>query len=80
MFSQTFKVSGRFTFPVDMLRYDNCFPYMEKDSAEITKAMMVNVSSWEVTLQRFISYKDQPTIERWKSFGCKVSDIQTERI
>lgn len=32
---KTFKVEGKWPFPIDMLRYDMCWPYRSKDSANI---------------------------------------------
>ena len=73
---QTFTVESRYSFPIDMLRYDNCFPQTERDSGEITESI-IGMKGFSVGVGRFVEYKHvQPTIARWDSFGCKVSDIQ----
>jgi len=74
-YAHVFAISGNSTFPVDMLRYDNCRPLHEGDSATIeasfTKAgdgkrrvvyvrTINNVRTW------------QPTVGRWKSLGWRV--------
>lgn len=85
---QTFTVSFRGAFPLDMLRYDSCYPLGSDDVDKIHE-------SWEgrgfvkneagkatqfqgtVRLQRRIENKREvPTIGRWESFGCSVSQIE----
>jgi len=74
-------------FPIDMLRYDSCYPENEMES----------VSRINETLSEFIKAKDftakpialihlshgnknwQPTEARWNSFGYKVIEIKQAR-
>lgn len=63
MYIHKFVVRGKFTFPLDMLRYDACYPEssqdvvtMEKGNGEVTLVHVTNDSRWT------------PTKERWSSF------------
>ena len=85
-----FTVLGRGVFPMDMLRYDGCYPKLETDTA-----CMVNDGLREVTLQRGLKELDHenyrpgdygnptvwsPTVGRWNSFGWAVlSDLSVDR-
>ena len=74
---QTFVVETSFQFPVDMLRYDGCFPASERDSGVIILNLSDMRSPINVKIGRYVDGKhSKPTIERWKSFGCNISDIQ----
>jgi hypothetical protein len=55
-------VTGKGTFPFDMLRYDACWPASADDAAKLYP----NAENPRSILMR--SYK-QPEIERWSSFG-----------
>jgi hypothetical protein len=76
---QTFIVNTRFEFPIDMLRYDSAFPATEQDSGKISRSLTDHESPLEVTIGRFVDTKksNPPTIERWQSFGCSISQIET---
>lgn len=79
-YHQTFTVKSRFSFPVDMLRYDSCFPCTQSDASEITDSIM-QLDGFEVDVARNVGRKnDQPTIARWESFSCQVSNIETRRL
>ena len=59
-----FEVSGKGNFPLDMLRYDQCWPRSPEDVSRIldqvcngTKKVSINLTSYS-----------QPTVDRWKSF------------
>jgi hypothetical protein len=63
-----FQVQGNGEFPVDMLRYDSCWPAREAtDSIAISASHRAKVSR-TITL---IGLRE-PTEGRWKSFGWKV--------
>jgi hypothetical protein len=55
--------TGESYFPLDMLRYDQCWPASSDDAA--------NISSSE---HRSINLRShvEPTIERWSSFGWSI--------
>jgi hypothetical protein len=67
-----FTVVGRGQFPVDMLRYDACWPKREaEDSISISASFAIHAhGTEEITL---IGVK-APTEARWESFGWKVKD------
>ena len=75
-----FRVNGRGSFPVDMLRYDESRPDSEADSVKI--AMTRDASGYdldrEVTLvtphqNKAEQRRWEPTFQRWLSFGWRVS-------
>ena len=66
-------VEGRGIFPTDMLRYDQCFPLSEKDSAAMEDLLherrTVNLGCSTCRLL--------PATEgRWNSFGWLVKSVQ----
>ena len=79
---QTFRVvrsQQLATFPVDMLRYDSCWPATSKDATSIDRQSDAEqIISGEadldldedITLCRIVKSKDdRPTVDRWNSFG-----------
>ncbi len=76
-YQQLFTVTSKMAFPLDMLRYDQCFPYSQEDVAQIGASLdrCVDVKERTVTLSRFVDAKtvrNLPTMDRWKSFGWTV--------
>ena len=75
---QTFTATWRGEFPLDMLRYDNCFP-ADSQAVSAIIASITGSSPLRRTagLARFIrSQRTMPTAERWRSFGASISDIK----
>lgn len=70
---QKFEVTGEGNFPLDMLRYDTCYPSTQMDVS------LMGLTSLRVLFlsRRVQNRNDQPTIERWKSFGWTVGKVQT---
>lgn len=74
-------VQGRGSFPVDMLRYDSCYPNSERDSSLIEGTLRDYMSKnrperWSICIR---SAGENPwTVGRWESFGCKIHDIPRE--
>lgn len=68
----TFTVIGNDDFPIDMLRYDLCYPKSQADASEITKTFRARTGDYRVTL---ISSK-APTEERWGSFGWAMESVE----
>ena len=66
----TFSVEGSGPFPIDMLRFDLCFPKSETDSGQITRSYMPRERGTRCVI--LVSSK-QPTQGRWESFGWKVT-------
>lgn len=66
-----FTVWGCSDFPIDMLRYDRAIPASEADSHLITET---GNRSRVIHLVRFVQpgMQENPTIDRWKSFGWVV--------
>lgn len=72
-YMQTFTVEGQFDFPFDMLRYDQCWPASESDSAKLHPEPANRPRLERVKLKRHVSQKaDLPTVRRWESFGWQV--------
>ena len=76
---QTFTVKTNFSFPLDMLRYDYCFPKSSKDALEIEKSLTEHtLEEREIELARFVRIKStSPTVGRWNSFQCNISNVET---
>ena len=74
-----FKVTGSSLFPLDMLRYDQCFPYTAEDASKIGGDLLADERT--VTLA-FYHPRRLPTITtaRWKSFGWTVDENETETL
>jgi hypothetical protein len=79
MYSIQFTVEGRGAFPVDMLRYDCCFPD-DQGSAMRIQIGARQGDSYSVKLSIFARTKAvAPTTARWQSFGWRVTEIGTPR-
>jgi len=71
MTKQTFIVEGGGYFPLDMLRYDMCYPYSQEDAAAIDSSEFKPIR--QVKLARIVRNKNiRPTEDRWSSFGWTV--------
>ena len=67
----TVHVRGR--FPVDMLRYDSCFPATAEDASAITDSVRERPrGTGRVRLQAFSKNKIHWTPARWKSFCAEI--------
>jgi len=67
-----YAVEGSGTFPIDMLRYDRACPSSEDYSHIIEREGLRRVE-----LLRFSpAGKSGPNVERWASFGWKVTRIE----
>lgn len=65
----TYEVEGHDAFPLDMLRYDNCWPKAETDSAILERSHRERGNHHYVIR---VSGLRKPTEARWLSFGWKV--------
>jgi hypothetical protein len=66
-------VRGRGSFPIDMLRYDGCWPYNETDSHLIQQDPYSEPKDERtVTLKTHGDRRWSPSVLRWKSFGWTV--------
>ena len=66
------KITSRFGFPIDMLRYDSCWPATEQDAAAITKGFR---SSYGVSAVVEMDAAREWAVGRWKSFGCTLEEV-----
>jgi len=69
-------VGGRSSFPVDMLRYDHCFPSNASAVEGITESLIPGgaIPGTSIDLLHVgVDPKWQPTIARWESFGWQCS-------
>lgn len=73
-----FNVKGMGSFPIDMLRYDSCYPRTEEDSGKIHGTLGCGrADKEEITISHYGSKKEwMPTHGRWKSFMWEV--VSTE--
>jgi hypothetical protein len=74
-----FKVTGTGTFPIDMLRYDRCFPHTAEDVGRIiADPYDLNTLKKKREVEMLMPVEDKtrmPTSPRWESFGWTVSDV-----
>jgi hypothetical protein len=68
-----FTVVGHGKFPIDMLRYNGCWPASSEDSRSIQATYESGHSreTFEITLMVAPGYSE-PTTARWASFGWMV--------
>ena len=71
-----FTVSGNFPFPLDMLRYDSCWPHSGDDVAEIESSL--SREQRRLFQIRLVGI-NKPTLDRWSSFcwTCKEGHLMT---
>jgi hypothetical protein len=67
-----FVVEGRGSFPVDMLRYDTCWPRTESDASIIDSSFQPRNRVTHVVALKGLR---EPTEGRWESFGYKVREV-----
>lgn len=78
--------SNLLPFPLDMLRYDGCFPMSQEDVDKISISLDRETSQDErfnlgsIILGHHASSKAwKPTYERWESMGWQVMDVASNR-
>ena len=71
-----FSVMGRGAFPLDMLRYDCCWP-TDQASVEIIRNSPNTDDLQQVDLSMIDNHR--PTLPRWNSYGWTVADTLTPR-
>lgn len=67
---RTFTVEGHTRFPLDMLRYDQCWPKTQVDATNL--AYMAQHGAYGFCTITMETWKGTTTDERWASFGWKV--------
>jgi hypothetical protein len=78
-----FRVRGIGQFPIDMLRYDGCFPSSEQDSGEIALTFSRFFRSDDInpiSLTKIADTKSwTPEHGRWNSFLWKITETEEPR-
>tara|TARA_Y100000310_G_scaffold180110_1_gene180010 strand:- start:92 stop:343 length:252 start_codon:yes stop_codon:yes gene_type:complete len=81
-YTQTFIVTCK-QLPLDMLRYDRCYPFDNNSILALISQDFNKIAqeSFNVRLSRIMLNKnDTLTIDRWNSFGCSISDIHVTKL
>ncbi len=70
-------IRGSGAFPIDMLRYDSCYPFREEDARKIesvSNPMIGDNDPWEIRVKKHseLARHARWTPERWKSFRCEL--------
>lgn len=69
------------SFPVDMLRYDRCYPASEEGAYAIAVSLTdVRRDSFCVTLRALSSSKTHWTPVRWRSFGATIVETTVSKL
>lgn len=73
LIKEIWTVQGTGNFPIDMLRYDSCFPASETESHKITASFQEH-GPHKIRLARYrqSDMRAEPHYERWKSFCWEV--------
>lgn len=73
-----FTVEGKGRFPLDMLRYDCCWPKTPNDATVMTEHF-VEFRSDLCRVSLSAASVNAPTLGRWKSYGWPVVDVVVPR-
>ena len=71
----TFTVEGSGKFPTDMLRYDACWPVHEDEARRLAEGPD-DRELRTVKLKCAAVNGHGPTVERWRSFGWVVTEVE----
>ena len=77
-YRQNLLIVGYGRFPIDMLRYDACWPASEHDAGLIAQTLEPgHAGAWCVAVEKRTARKKEKawTPERWRSFGCRVAEV-----
>lgn len=66
----SYTVEGHHRFPLDMLRYDRCWPAKQIDVSALDAHPGVRTVG--------VRSNQPPTVERWASFGWQVSNLKVD--
>jgi hypothetical protein len=79
-------VTGKGSFPIDMLRYDRCMPDTERDARTVEDTLIPGSvrdpetgkrATWVVNVCKIVNSRQEAsrawTVARWASFGCVCS-------
>ena len=73
------EVTGRYNFPVDMLRYDLCCPVGPDDVSNIEAKIGHPMPNRDTVTIRLNCFARCPTPGRWASFGWTMKEIEGGR-
>lgn len=75
---RTAKIRGLGPFPIEMLRYDSCWPMTEADSALVSRTFECRTEPWEIMVTGHIVWRTGWTVERWRSFlvVCEPGEVK----
>lgn len=63
-------------FPIDMLRYDSCWPRTGEDASHIADSQTDSRDKRVVQVTKYSEKKrDHFTTARWKSFLCTIKEV-----
>ena len=70
-FEHKFKVRGQRAFPIDMLRYDRCWPATRQDSRQIERFVKQEGDATGCVGLLSVSEEShwRPASDRWRTFG-----------
>jgi hypothetical protein len=85
LYRTEFEVIGSGEFPVDMLRYDHCYPASTEDAVKISYHRQDGVLYNEYRTIRLATVEhgkgvEQVTPRRWQSFGWDCRILQRQEI
>jgi hypothetical protein len=85
-----FKVTGNGHFPIDMLRYDHCYPVGSRSieammrgnkiPAKHSVELAMEVTTTKSNATRLVEEKLAPTVGRWNSFSWEVSNVEMSKL
>jgi hypothetical protein len=73
-------------FPIDMLRYDRCFPATDEDALNISTRILIDGEEKEPVRVKLLKYAEtketgfQISHSRWESFGWTVVEEDVNKI
>jgi hypothetical protein len=80
-----FTAHGKYPFPLDMLRYDGCYPLQPGDVSKMQEAIVGPPALGQfrdrpILHIRLVSYLHAPTEDRWRSFGWFVEGLDERKV
>jgi hypothetical protein len=80
-----FIVTGQSGFPLDMLRYDACYPTSQASVEELSASLetverVERLKSGKMFTVHLASRVGSPEVARWSSFSWRVNDVKKERV
>lgn len=76
VYSFKFVVEGRNNFPLDMLRYDACWPASASDVNRLARSLEFNTELKRIELYHVHPARMwDPSTKRWASFDWRVLDV-----